>query len=104
MRYRLLAFVTALMLVVPLALPGATQGWAPPRTAWGDPNLQGAYSNDDETGIPFERPAEFAGRSLTSIPSAEMKDINRRRPEQFAGGVSGDEFAGGLRPPTHLIF
>lgn len=96
--------VAAILLALPLAVLGATKGWAPPRTAWGDPDLQGAYSNDDETGIPLERPAEFAGRTLSDITPAEMKDINRRRTEQFNDGVSGDEFAGGLRPPTHLIF
>src|SRR4029079_7591906 len=103
MRYRVFACVTALLVAVPLALPGATQGWAPPRTAWGDPDLQGAYSNDNETGIPFERPAEFAGRTLSSITPPELKKLNRTRPEQFNAGVTGDECAGGLRPPTHLI-
>jgi hypothetical protein len=100
--YRRFASVAAFLLVTPFILSGAA--WTPPRTAWGDPDLQGVYSNDDETGIPFERPAEFAGRTLSEITPAEMKEINRRRTDQFNDGVSGDEFAGGLRPPTHLIF
>jgi hypothetical protein len=76
----------------------------PPRTPWGDPDLNGVYSNDDETGIPFERPAEFEGRRIQDITSAELQEINRKRNEQFNAGVAGTEFAGGLRPPTHLIF
>jgi hypothetical protein len=83
---------------------GTERAWEPPRTPWGDPDLQGVYSNDDETGIPLERPSEFEGRSLEDITPEEMKAINRRRTEQFNAGVAGDEFAGGLRPPTHLIF
>jgi len=65
MRSRLFAAMTALLVAVPLALAAAT--WAPPRTAWGDPDLQGAYSNDNETGIPFERPAEFAGLAVPPV-------------------------------------
>ena len=34
-----------------------------PRTAWGDPDLQGTYTNSDESGIPMQRPAEFAGKT-----------------------------------------
>ena len=82
----------------------AEANWAPSRTPWGHPDLQGVYSNDAETGTPFERPDEFAGRRIEDITPAELKEINRRRNEQFNKGVAGEEFAGGLRPPTHLIF
>ena len=78
--------------------------YAPPRTPWGHPDLQGTYSNDDETGTPMARPAELAGRTLDSITPEELKAINRQRNERFNAGVAGTEFAGGLRPPTHLIF
>ena len=27
-----------------------------PRTPWGDPDLQGVWSSDEEAGVPFERP------------------------------------------------
>jgi hypothetical protein len=82
----------------------ARSSYAPPRTPWGHPDLQGTYSNDDETGTPMARPAEFAGRTLASVTPEEMRTINRQRNERFNAGVAGTEFAGGLRPPTHLIF
>jgi hypothetical protein len=82
----------------------AAASYVPPRTPWGHPDLQGIYSNDDETGTPMARPAQFAGRTLDSISAEEMAQINRQRNEQFNAGVAGTEFAGGLRPPTHLIF
>ena len=44
--------------------------WSVPRTPWGHPDLQGTYSNDDETGTPMERPAEFAGKTLADITPA----------------------------------
>ena len=82
----------------------AAASYSPPKTPWGDPQIAGIYSNDDETGIPFERPAQFAGRRLEDITPAELAAANKQRNEQFNAGVAGTEFAGGLRPPTHLIF
>src|ERR1700730_5429708 len=92
MRYRLFASVIAFLLIVSLALVGAAGGWTPPRTPWGEPDLQGASSTDDDTGTPRDRPSESAGRTLSDISPSEMKEINRRRTTQFNAGVSGDEF------------
>src|SRR5437667_6011663 len=82
----------------------SAQAYKLPRTPWGDPDISGVYSNDDETGTPMERPAAFDGRRMEDITAAEMKTINQQRTAQFNAGVEGTEFAGGLRPPTHLIF
>src|ERR1041384_4148558 len=82
----------------------AQTAYKAPKTAWGDPDLQGIYSNDDETGTPMERPAQFEGKTLADITPAELQAIVKQRNEQFVEGVSGTEFAGGLRPPAHLIF
>jgi hypothetical protein len=84
---------------------GATRKtWTPSRTPWGDPDLQGVYSNTEETGIPFERPARFDGRRISDITPQELQAIVRQRNDQFKESVAGTEWAGGLRPPTHLIF
>src|SRR5688500_18744204 len=98
------AFVIAGGAVLMARSRTSTAEYTPPRTPWGHPDLQGTYSNDDETGTPMARPAEFAGRTLTSITPEEMKAVNRQRNERFNAGVAGTEFAGGLRPPAHLIF
>src|SRR4051794_23036128 len=63
------------------------KNWSPPRTPWGDPDLAGVYSNDDETGVPFERPAEFEGRRIEDITPDELAALNKRRNEQFNAGV-----------------
>ena len=68
------------------------------------PILQGTYSNDDETGTPMERPRELEGKTLADITPEELQKIVKERNERFVDGVSGEEFAGGLRPPAHLIF
>ncbi len=86
------------------AQSGGTRSWSVPRTPWGHPDLQGTYSNDDETGTPMERPKELEGKTLSSITPEELQKIVKERNERFVDGVSGEEFAGGLRPPAHLIF
>jgi hypothetical protein len=56
--------------------------YAPPRTPWGDPDLQGTYTNKYELNTPFERPKEFDGRRMEDVTAAELADIVRRRQAQ----------------------
>src|SRR6266853_927034 len=36
--------------------------WTPPKTQWGDPDLQGTYTSDDYMDTPLERPTAFGER------------------------------------------
>ena len=36
--------------------------YTPGRTPWGDPDLQGTYTNKDESGVPLERPNDLPAR------------------------------------------
>jgi len=40
------------------------RNWTPPKTAWGDPDLQGVWTSDDSIGVPFERPKTYGSRKL----------------------------------------
>src|SRR5688572_16759759 len=66
----------------PAAAAAAASNWAPPRTPWGDPDISGNFSNKYEIGTPFERPAEFAGRTADSFTQAEIEAIARARQER----------------------
>ena len=56
------------------------------KTAWGDPDLQGTWSN--QTLTPLERPAEFAGKPVLTEPEAvayekrlvEQGNVDNREP------------------------
>jgi hypothetical protein len=75
----------------------SAQSWTPPRTPWGDPDLQGNYSNKYEQGTPFERPAEFEGRKLTDIKGDELASLIRERAAEVllnAPFTGGDPVAG----------
>ena len=62
-----------------LALPTDVKNWKPERTPWGDPDLAGVYSNSDESGVPFERPAQFEGRKLEDFSAAEIAKLREAR-------------------------
>jgi len=67
-----------------------------PRTPWGDPDLQGTYTNTYENGTPLERPDEFAGRRLEDVKGEELARIRRRIEERTIGN-----FQGPIHAPDH---
>ena len=69
-----------------------------PRTAWGDPDISGNYTNKYEQSTPFERPAEFDGKTLEQITPAQLKDILAARQKN---AIDRAPFLGG--DPTGLI-
>jgi hypothetical protein len=67
------------------------RAWTSPKTPWGEPDIQGVYSN--KTITPFERPAEFAGKSELSddeIADLENRAANRSVDNARAKGTEGD--------------
>jgi hypothetical protein len=70
--------IIAIWAVAP-ALGLAQHSWTTPRTPWGDPDLQGQYSNKYETSTPFERPKEFAGRNIADVRSDELAEAVKKR-------------------------
>jgi len=70
-----------------------------PRTPWGDPDIAGVYTNSDESGIPFERPEEFAGRRLEDVTPGELAKLVQQRPQQTIERAPGlSEFPGATSP------
>src|SRR5205814_684649 len=53
-----------------------------PRTPWGDPDLQGNYTNKYEQSTPLERPDEFAGRRRDDVTGAELMALLAARNAQ----------------------
>jgi hypothetical protein len=47
----------------PAAKPApAAKAWTPPKTPWGDPDLQGTWTSDDCIGTPMNRPANLGDK------------------------------------------
>jgi hypothetical protein len=86
---RLPAVVLAAILIASVSMTGqqgpaasinkaAVADWSPPRTPWGDPDLQGTWTTDSANGTPLQRPVELGNR-------AELTD------EEFAQKLARDE-------------
>ena len=57
----------------------AAKTYKTPKTPWGDPDLAGVYTNNDESGIPLERPREFEGKKLDDISDSELAELRKER-------------------------
>ena len=58
--------------------------WTPPRTPWGDPDLEGVWTNSTTT--PLERPDKFAGKdSLTDEERTSLDAEAARNSDRPAG-------------------
>jgi len=70
------------------------KAWAPPRTPWGDPDLQGTWTSDAAWGIPFQRPDQFAGRAELTDEEFKQKverdTKTRTAAENAIGSFRGD--------------
>jgi len=71
--------LTLWVMVAASSISLGQHAWTTPRTPWGDPDLQGQYSNKYETSTPFERPKEFEGRRIGDVTSDELAAAITRR-------------------------
>jgi hypothetical protein len=88
MRTLALSIGVAVAVVFAIA-PAIGQTHATPRTPWGDPDLQGTYTNTYENGTPFERPDEFKGRKLEDIKGDELRKIKREAQQRAISAFQG---------------
>lgn len=111
---RSFAFLAAIILTFtsPASVGVATQGrtttntsagWAPPRTPWGEPDLQGIWTNINEAGTPFERPSTRSATDATDpVALAKQHAVDRANRDERAAFLDD---AGGNMPtgaaPVH---
>jgi hypothetical protein len=98
--------LSALAMMIASASPWSVQSagqartaYVPPRTPWGDPDLQGTLTNKYEQVTPLERPTEFEQRRIEDFTREELTDLFRRRQQQAierAPGVGPSQFRDNL--------
>ena len=81
----------------------ATSSWTPPRTPWGDPDLQGSWPTASLVGTPFERPTQFGDRRFLTDEELAARE------KQFSDDAArvnrttevGADVDDGTGPPAH---
>jgi hypothetical protein len=89
--------ILATLLVVVAAAQTPRTGdksYTPPKTPWGDPDLQGVFGNDNEYATPLERPAEFNGKTLADITADEMAKIRATAQQRMLAALPGGRVRG----------
>ena len=71
------------------AMVAPLSGQSAPRTPWGDPDIQGTYTNTYENGTPLERPNEFAGRNLEDVKGEELAALRKKIQERTVNNFEG---------------
>ena len=74
------------------------RSYSPPRTPWGDPDLQGIWPGTDMVGVPFERPERFGARLY--LTDAELKEREQQAAKQQELDVLDFDLQ---KPPTEIV-
>jgi hypothetical protein len=84
----------------------ARAGWTPPRTPWGDPDLQGIWPGTAMMGVPMERPRQFGERRFLTDEEFVAREAQATRQgqadtEEFAAPRASAAPAGNTGGPGH---
>jgi hypothetical protein len=106
MSFRALSLAASLAaLIAATSVSAQTRKWTAPKTPWGDPDLQGTYSNTSENGTPMERPEIFEGRKLEDIKGEELlalkREAQKRTVQNFEGPLHAPE--GWWQPDLNMV-
>jgi hypothetical protein len=73
---------------------GVKEGWQPPRTAWGHPELAGAWTSDSVHGVPRERPVAQGTRMFVTEGEYSERVKREEQTRQTAYNASGANTGG----------
>jgi hypothetical protein len=77
---------------------GTQAPYSPPKTSWGDPDLQGIWPGTDSVGVPFERPERFGTRLF--LTDAELKEREQQAVKQEELDVLDFDLQ---KPPAEIV-
>ena len=84
--------------------PSSSAGkWVAPRTAWGEPDLEGLWPAIDMQGTPYERPQDVKGDVVSDAQFAERQRTRQQQAQQDAEQfvVNRPRNNAGTGPPSH---
>src|SRR5580692_11340617 len=99
MNFRLIASLTLLAASTLMAQsPKAT--YTPPKTPWGDPDLQGVWPGN--MGVPMQRPVALGARTtLTNEEFAKKQEQALRQAKADSESTAASDTKPGIGPPSY---
>ena len=80
--------IIAILMLAAVVLAGAqtpsTKTFTPPRTPWGDPDLQGVWPGTEMVGVPLQRPQQFGSRNVLTEDEFQARIKQAKQTEEDA--------------------
>jgi hypothetical protein len=80
----LVAILMLTAMAAAIAQTPAAKTFTPPRTPWGDPDLQGVWPGTEMVGVPLQRPPQFGSRNLLSEDEFQARVKQAKQTEEEA--------------------
>jgi hypothetical protein len=96
------------------APPASGASYTPPKTPWGDPDLQGIWPGTDMVSVPFERPTQYGNRLFLTEDEFQAREKQAERQAEVdvldfdlekppAEIVALGDVGGVTSPPPHWL-
>ncbi len=81
---------------------GQTKPWTPPKTPWGDPDLQGMWPGN--MGVPLQRPESLGTRTtLTDAEFAQKEAQARKQAQADSESTAASDSKTTIGPPSYWV-
>jgi hypothetical protein len=81
--------------------PGQTKSWTPPKTPWGDPDLQGMWPGN--MGVPLQRPENLGTRTTLTDAEFAQKQAQATKQAQADSQSTAASDSVGIGPPSYWV-
>jgi hypothetical protein len=98
MKNRFLSLAIVLALAMPLVAQ-TNKTWTPPKTPWGDPDLQGQWPAI--ANIPMQRPANFGTRAFLTDEELTQREKQAQRQSEADGEIFAKGGEVTINPPSY---
>ena len=99
MTLRAFLFITAISSGVLPSVWG--QSWKPPKTPWGDPDLQGMWPGN--MGVPLQRPEKLGTRTTLTDQEFAQKEAQAKKQAQADSQSTAASDSVGIGPPSYWV-
>jgi hypothetical protein len=93
--------VALLVLAMGVSSLAQTKSWTPPKTPWGDPDLQGMWPGN--MGVPLQRPEKLGTRTTLTDEEVAQKEAQAKKQAQADSQSTAASDSVGIGPPSYWV-